>query len=342
MYTEKITKTFNRVTNSKQIHESMLFVENTNGDFSYKGEHGGKDIDSPLLLASITKLFTTTCILILREQGKLSLNDKLTTYFDSNLLNGLHTYKGLDYVSELTIANLLFQTSGLPDAFEEGERSLRKQVLREDLHIAFDEMIDRTKQLQPHFAPGKNGRAHYADINFDMLGMIIEMVTASSLADVYQTLIFNPLGLEKTYLPVKDESIPAIYYKDVAVSRPNFIKSCAASGGAISTARELMRFMKAFFGGKLFNKNVFEELKQYNKLQFTMYPIQYGGGFMRIPLGGLSILFMGKGELVGHSGSTGSFAFYYPERDIFFVGDVNQVAKPIGVRLAMQLSVAVK
>lgn len=63
---------------------------------------------------------------------------------------------------------------------------------------------------------------------------------------------------------------------------------------------------------------------------------------MCIPLGGLGNLFMGKGELVGHGGSTGSFAFYYPEKDVFFVGDVNQMAKPIGIRLAMQLAMALK
>src|SRR5699024_8489186 len=111
-----------------------------------------------------------------------------------------------------------------------------------------------------------------------------------------------------------------------------------ASGGAISTARELMVFMKAFFKGELFDKNIFQELERDNKLQFAMYPIHYGAGFMRIPLNGFVTFFMGKGELIGHSGSTGSFAFYFPRKDLFFVGDVNQMNNPsVPIRLAMRI-----
>ncbi len=314
-------------------------MEGPNDDFSYKWEYGGKNIDSPILIASISKLFITASILKLLKQGKVSLDDPVTEYFDHGTLSGLHVYKGEEYSSRLTISSLLFQTSGLPDAFEEGKNSLLRRALREDIDFTFDEMITWTKQLNPHFAPDSKKKAHYADVNFDMLGEIIQSITNSPLNEVYKTFIFEPLGLEKTYLPTSEaEFIPRIYYKKDSISRPKFIRSCPASGGVISTARELMVFMKSFFGGRLFNKDVFQQLDKYNKLQFSMYPIQYGGGYMRIPLGGLSTLFMGKGELVGHSGSTGSFAFYYPKQDLFLVGDVNQAASPLSVRFAMQLA----
>lgn len=231
----------------------------------------------------------------------------------------------------------------MPDAFEEGENNLRKRVIREDVHIKFTDIITMTKQLKPHFVPHTVARARYADINFDILGEIIETVTGSSLEDVYRTLIFEPLGLVKTYLPTAENGfVPSVYYKETAYTRPMFISSCPASGGGISTARELMVFIKAFFRGELFEKDIFKQLKKYNKLQLTMYPIQYGGGYMRIPLNGLPTLFMGKGELAGHAGSTGSFAFYYPEKDLFLVGDVNQMANPMGIRLAMRIAISIK
>jgi len=64
---------------------------------------------------------------------------------------------------------------------------------------------------------------------------------------------------------------------------------------------------------------------------------------MQIPLNGLSTLLMGKGELIGYSGSTGSFAFYYPLKELFFVGDINQMAKPsLPIRLSMQLAMVTK
>lgn len=74
---QTLEKIFNKTIGSNQIYESVLFVENTSGNFSYGNGYGGKSIDSPLLMASITKLFTTTCILALQEQGCLFLNDKV-------------------------------------------------------------------------------------------------------------------------------------------------------------------------------------------------------------------------------------------------------------------------
>ncbi|KEK22687.1 serine hydrolase domain-containing protein [Bacillus gaemokensis] len=341
---QKIKKIFRRTISSKQIHKCVLFVENTNGDFSYSNGYGGKNIDTPLLMASITKLFTTTCIFILREQGKLAFDDKVTKYFKKDTLNNLHIYKDQEHSLRLTLLNLLFHTSGLPDAFEESSNNVKKRVIHEDMEIDFDEKITLTKQLNPYFAPDEKKRAHYADVNFDMLGEIIETITNSTLEDAYKQLIFDPLELKNTYLPTSEyDFVPNIFYKGASLYRPKIIKSSGASGGGISTARELMIFIKAFFGGKLFNKTVFHERKVYNKLQASMYPIQYGGGYMRVPLNGLATLFMGKGELLGHSGSTGSFAFYYPNKDLFFVGDVNQMANPaLPIRFVMRLAMSIK
>lgn len=342
IYKEPIDKVFDRMTKHKHIHEAVVLVENGAGDFSYDQSYGGKDIDTPLLIASITKLLTTTCIFFLKEQGKLSLDDQVTKYFGEEILNDLHIYKSEDYSKQLTLAHLLYQTSGLPDIFEEGH--IKQRVLQQDLSFTFEETIKETKQLSPHFAPQFSKRAHYADVNFDMLGKIIETVTELPLEEVYKQFICEPLGLEYTYLPTKEtDIIPKVYYKNRSLARPKSIKSIRASGGAVSTARELMIFIKAFFNGKLFHEKIFHKLSVRNKLQLPMYPIRYGAGYMIVPLSGLATLFMGKGELIGHSGSSGSFAFYEPQKDLFFVGDINQMANPaLPVRLAMRLAIAIK
>lgn len=50
-------------------------------------------------------------------------------------------------------------------------------------------------------------------------------------------------------------------------------------------------------------------------------------------------MFQGKGNLIGHTGSTGSFAMYYPEKDLYIVGDMNQMANPsLAIRLLMRLA----
>ena len=342
--TERFEKIFNKFTNSKKINEGILLIEGTNGEFSFYRGYGGKEINSPLLMASITKLFTTTCILILLEQEKLDLSDKISKYFDKCVLSGIHVYNGRDYSLELTISDLLFQTSGLPDVYLEGKVSVKNKVIQDDFYITFSDMIDMVKHLKPHFEASKKGKAYYADINFDILGEIIVKVSGFKLSQAYKKYIFEPLGLSNTYLPQNEnDEIPQIYYMNQVIHRPKLVISCGASGGCITNAHELMIFIKAFFGGKLFNKSIFNSLSIYNKLQSSMGPIYYGGGYMQIPLNGVNNLFMGKGELVGHSGSTGSFAFYYPMRDLFFVGDLNQMANPsLPIRISMQLAMAVK
>jgi len=339
---QKIGKVFNNAIHSKQVHEAILFVENSKGDFSINYGYGGRNIDSPLLMASITKLFTTACVLILQEHKKLSLDDFVSDYFDKAVLVKLHIYKGIEYSQKLRLSDLLFQTSGLPDWFEEG--GVRMQVVQKDFGLTFDDMLANVKALNPRFVPCSSNKAFYSDINFDLLGEIIEKVAQIPLETAYQDYIFSPLGLTKTYLPINNNDfIPKIYYKNKSLYRPNMIISCRASGGGISTARELMLFLKAFFNGSLFPKSIFQKLSVYRKLQITMGPIHYGGGYMRIPLNTANTLFMGKGELIGHSGTTGSFAFYFPLKDLYFVGDLNQMANPsLPIRLVMKLAMNVK
>lgn len=331
---------FNKFNQKKYIYESLLLIENGAGNTIFSKAYGEKSIDSPIAAASITKMFTATCIFVLVQNGLVSLNDKLLKYYTPYFLNGLHTYKGKDYSCELRISDLLFQTSGLADIYEEGSDSIKKQAILSDIYFSFTDKIALTKKRMAHFAPDTGLKAHYTDINYDILGDIIEKVTQSPLEQVFQNYIFAPLCMTRTYLPISEkEHIPTIYYKAKPLYRPKFIICSRASGGCITTIRELMIFTKAFFNGKLFDKKLLNELTEYRKLQATMTPIQYGSGYMRIKMKSLSTSFMGQGSLIGHSGSTGAFAFFYPHRDLFFVGDFNQMKYPsLPVRFVMQLA----
>ena len=320
-------KAFKKVTDSKAIHEAVYLIENQAGSMCKTQGYGGKNQDSPLLMASITKLFTTATVLMLMEGGRLQLEDKLSRYLSAETLDGLHVYKGKEYSQELEIYDLLFQSSGLPDYLSEG-RQVKQQMEREDFYYSFDQLLEMTKSLTAHFRPRTAG-AHYTNINFDILGRIIETVTDRPVADVYRSMIFEPLGLDHTYLVASEaDFVPAIYVDEKRVARPNAIRSFGASGGGVTTARELMIFLKAFFNNQLFKQESFALLKEYRKLQASMRPVRYGGGHMKIALGTIDTFFMGKGSLLGHVGTTGSFAFYHPENDLFLVGDLNQMEIP--------------
>lgn len=328
---------FSKTFATPQIYEAVTLVESWDGSFSWHTGCGGKTIDSPILLASVTKLFTTACILALKDQGKLSLEDNISKFLDSHIITGLHHYKNHDHSKELTVGHLLFQTSGLPDASVEGKLGFMKRALEADFAYSFEDILQATKNLPAHFIPGNGKKAYYADINFDLLGKIIEGLTALPLHEAYQKFIFDPLELHSTYLPTQDGNyVPYIFYKDRKLQLDQFIPSTGASGGAVSTARELMLFLKAFWLGRMFQSETLESLSAYRHLQLRMMPICYAGGYMRLsasyPLGK-------KIELVGHTGVTGSFAFYVPQKKLFMVGDLNQLGRPdLPVRLAMKVS----
>ncbi|SFC24514.1 CubicO group peptidase, beta-lactamase class C family [Alkalibacterium subtropicum] len=338
MDTTKIEKNFKKLTSSNKIFESVLMIGNASGDFNFTREYK-RDIDTPMLMASTTKLLTTTCIYALVQEGKLNLKDELSNYLSKEEISGLHVFKGKEYTFELTIEHLLSQTSGLPDFYLTGTKPVFSKVKDRDFSYSFEEELEWIKHMKARFIPGTKRKAYYSDVNFDLLGKIIEAANASTLQEAYEKYIFSPLNLKHTYLAnTESDFIPHTYYKDQRLYRPLFIRSCYASGGGVTTARELMIFIKAFWKGELFDKTFFSKQAQSNPLQMSFYPIHYMGGYMKITA---SYPFGKKYTLVGHSGSTGAFAFYCLEKDLFIVGDVSQIASPsTGVRLAMRTVLA--
>jgi len=66
-------------------------------------------------------------------------------------------------------------------------------------------------------------------------------------------------------------------------------------------------------------------------------------GYMQIPMNSLHTLYMGKGELIGHSGSTACGAFYYKLKNLYIVCDFNQMANPaLPIMVTMKLAMAAK
>lgn len=341
MKTKSYDDLFDQYMQSKKIYESVVLIETGTGEPIFSKTYGGKDIDSPILAASITKMFTAACIFILVQQGHITLDDNLLKFYEPAYLSGLHFYKGKDYSGELKVSDLLRQTSGLADIYEEGKNSIKKQAVTSDTYITFDQYIALTKERKAHFPPDCKNSAYYADINYNILGDLIEKITKCPLEKVFEKYIFSKINMAKTYLPVSEKQyIPMVYCGDKQLYRPQFIMCSKASGGCITSAGDLIKFTQAFFQGALFDKK-FLDATQYRKLQFSMFPICYGNGYMRIKMGGFSTSFLGQGDLIGHSGSTGSFAFYYPEKELFFVGDFNQMKYPaLPVRFVMQLAMS--
>lgn len=322
-----------------KVPEATLLVGCSKGNLTYQASHGHFSSDHRFLAASLTKLFISCLILQLVEEKKLSLEDKLTVYLDRELLEGLHVFEGQDDSFELTVANLLYQTSGLPDCYLEGADNFAEDLVHGDYSAGIQDRIRLTKNLEAHFKPGTSGLAFYDDINFNLLALLVEVITGQQLGALLQQKICQPLGLSRTSLIETDsENVPGVYLEGRFIKRPKFL-AADSSSGLVTSAHDLLIFIKAFYTGQLFAVSCLESLEASNQLQAAWGPIRYGAGFMRLPLSRRRSAGSKRVELLGHTGSTGAVAFYYPQEGLFLVGTLQQMAQPdLVLRLLMELT----
>lgn len=133
-------------------------------------------------LGSLTKQITATAILRLAQDGKLSVDDKITKYLDDLPASW----------KAITIRQLFNQTSGLPNYRAELDMGA---LLRE---YSAAEVIKMASEKPLLFAPGT--QYAYSNTNFHLLGMIVEKVSGKSYGDYLQERFFQPLGMTATRL----------------------------------------------------------------------------------------------------------------------------------------------
>jgi CubicO group peptidase (beta-lactamase class C family) len=337
---EKLMQTvLDKIVDGKKIFGTSFAVKKDG--ISWIGTSGNISTDQPYFIASTTKLFTTAIILRLKSEGKLSLDDKISKYLQSNILSGLHVYKGNDYSNDLTIKHLLAHTSGLPDYFQDkgpNGKSLADEIANgNDQFLTFEQVIDRTKTMRPKFPPGAKNKAHYSDTNFQLLGKIIEIITEKSYAENCNEFIIKPLGLSKTYLyqDPTDSRPKTLYYKAKELHVPKAMASSGPDGGIVSTSADMLTFIEAFFTGKLFPVAYISDLQEWNKIFF---PFQSGVGIHKFKL---PWLFNPTGAIpyfIGHSGLSGALAYYSPKENLYVVGTVNAACPDISHRTMIELT----
>jgi len=343
---ENLEKLLQKQIKHQKISNIVIDIQTGDNSFEWSGSAGisvpekqtEMRADSPYFIASITKIFTASAIMLLHEQKKLNLEDSVTTFFPKNKIDSIHNYKGKDYSNELKIYHLVNQTSGLADYFEQknkkGNNFLDKILEDGDADWNIEVVLEIVKNnLKPKFPPaleqGINHKAYYSDTNYQLLGAILEKLLEKSLGQIFDEFFFTPLELANTYVfgddvAVFDREAPAtIYHNETPLYMPKAMRSFWSDGAIVSTAEEQNLFMKALFGGKIFKDGkTFEWMKQWNKIFF---PLDYGYGLMRYKLPWFFSPFNPVPEFVGHSGASGSFAFYCPKQDFYLSGTINQL-----------------
>jgi len=198
-----LNKCLDKIIDNKYVFSTVIRVESGDGSFVWTGARGEMNSDSKYFIASVTKLYVTAVIMSLIEQGKFSLDDKITKYLENRYIDNLHILKGVDYSKDITVKHLISNTSGIPDYFfhkENGKTAVDSFFNNEDIKWELDKTIEYVKKMKPNFAPGQKGKVSYSDTNYQLLGKIIETVTDKDITAVFKDYIFDVLGLKNTYV----------------------------------------------------------------------------------------------------------------------------------------------
>lgn len=325
---KKLDIILDKAVRKKYIHGAVFNVSGGNQSNTWSGASGNMKIDSPYYIASINKLVISSVILRLIAQGSLSFKDTLNKFLPSDVLRGIHVYKGIDYSKEITILHMLSNTSGLPcyleDKPENGIAAIKELEMGIDQPWTTEKVIDRIKTMKPHFKPGEGRKAKYVDTNHQLLNIVIERVLGVPVKDVLNQLFYD-LNMSQTYVcqDVNDTNYVFPYYKNDKRDISKFITS--TNNDVISTAHDQMIFIKAFFGGYFYPK---EQLKSLEEWKSIFFPFKYGIGIQKFYMPRFLSPFKAVPDMIGHCGSTGSVAFFIPSIDLYITGTTNQQANP--------------
>ena len=139
-------------------------------------------------LASITKQFTASAIMLLRQKGKLQLDDEIRVY----LSDAPENWRGV------TVRHLLTHTSGLPDMAHGFSGFSDSTFGPIGIDISAEKAYRAARADTLYAAPGE--QYTYSDVGYFLLGLIVQQASGMPYREFMQTRIFTPVGMSHTYI----------------------------------------------------------------------------------------------------------------------------------------------
>jgi D-alanyl-D-alanine carboxypeptidase len=238
-------------------------IEAFAGSVGRDPDSGPVDQDTLYQMGSTSKSFTVAVILQLEAAGKLSIDDTLGKW--------LPEYSAW---KDVTIRRLLNMTSGIPN-YSETEWMSKAWASEPIRDFTFKELVDAAYPSATNRLPVSEGY-HYSNTNYILAGMIAEKATGKSFRDLVYEMVIEPHGLTSTFYEASIYPEPVIkrlshgYFENEACAeyQPECKETWNApiigrdmrtvstswmqsAGGAVSNARDVDRWMRAVFGGKV-------------------------------------------------------------------------------------------
>ncbi|KQT23802.1 hypothetical protein ASG22_07170 [Chryseobacterium sp. Leaf405] len=264
---QEINNFFSTLSNNKMFNGSVVISKSGENIFSHT--YGFSNIEkkekisdtSQFPIASITKTFTATAILQLKQKGKLKIDDPVQKYLPE-----------FPYPN-ISIKQLLNNTSGLAQEYNLFDVIIKEQP---EKIISNSDIIPTFIRFKTpiSFLPGS--KWEYNNVNFCIAALIIEKVSGMSYADYLEKNIFKPAKMKNSFVPndrkvksvnqVELYTYPNFYSTDLVntnslketfliVERSNFY----GNGGIVSTALDLQKHQNALFTYQILGNKELEE-----------------------------------------------------------------------------------
>jgi len=252
---EAIEKFCNKYFRSETSSISLLVAKN--GQIIYEKYQGDADRnqqlkidqDTPLHIASVSKVFTATAILLLAERGSLELDHKVSAILPE-----------FPY-PDISIRNLLNHRSGLRNyayfVEDKGVWDLKKTLTNQDILNLFTE-----KEIKCD-CPADT-RFCYCNTNYAMLALVIEKVTGLTYPEAMKEMIFKPLGMTHTYVfdYKKDKETAVPSYKGNMEIAMDHLDAIYGDKNIYSTPRDILKFDLARTAPTFLNEKLRKEIYQ--------------------------------------------------------------------------------
>ena len=253
-------------------------------------------------LASVTKQFTATAILLLAKDGKLSIDDPVSKHVSGSWPA---------YANGVTIRHLLTHTSGLRD-YDENVPETSAQLTDSDVQAFV------ARQTSLLFAPGEQYR--YSNTGYAILARIVEHTSKQAFPAFLKTRIFKPLGMKNTVAHI--EGADTIKHRAYGHSRTatgwkrndqSATSAVLGDGGIYSNVIDLAKWIRALDRCTLLDCATLQQSWTSAKLNDGT-PTNYGFGWRLETRDGASV--------ISHTGETRGFRnalLRYPDKKLVVI-----------------------
>ncbi|MGU3374341.1 serine hydrolase domain-containing protein [Chryseobacterium sp. M5A1_1a] len=271
--------------------------------------------DSRLRIGSMTKMFASTTILKLQEEGLLNIKDKINKYLPHTITDRIAN------ANEVTIEQCLNHRAGIRNYLQDialgvFDGSIVNYSAEQTLQLIYDKPADDPV-----------GKGYYSNSNYLLLSLIIKKVTGKSSYQVINEKIIKPLGLKNTTAStLLPDQLTRSYYAETAnepltevthIDNNGIGGEGAIDGGMISTSSDVAQFVESLLTNKILSPASMQQLQTFvdndpDRLEPDLkYNKQYGLGLMKLDTN--------QGVALGHDGHVFGFggkSYYFPKQKV--------------------------